>query len=212
MKGKILFSTVAISAFILAGCASNTSRYPASERGGGGGGERAAPAPRAHAAPDPARDRPVVDHNGHPVVDNNNHEVHAPVQQDPRPANDIRNHPTVRTVNYHDVRVTGHWNAYYPAHGWFTAWGESPSFSWNRVSSVTCEAVNVASNEIYPTSGLSSGGWVWSDSTVDTLLGEALDDCDTDPNGARDVSGAVSCVPASPACTPTYNTWVGSVF
>jgi hypothetical protein len=223
-KINFIFSVISVSVFMLSGCATstNSARYPADAGDKGGPGDRggaehaAAPAergggdhqspgahPAAHTVPDQGRQQVVQDHSGHAIVDVHGGNVHAPVFEDKRPIAEIR--ANTRVYGYHDVVVRGDWHTYYPVHGWIGVWN-TPGFAWDRVTEVVCEAVNVNSNgaQTYPASGYTSGGWAWSDATVNQLLGQALDDCDLDPAGAKDANGNNICVAASPACTPTY--------
>jgi hypothetical protein len=106
-----------------------------------------------------------------------------------RPISVIRRDPYV--IRY-DVsyRPRHTWHYYHPTNGWSVTWGLR---SWNVVSTVTCEAANEMTGELYPVVADRST-LAWSDQTVNSVLEQALDNCAYD--GGPDV-----CVPVEPACT-----------
>jgi hypothetical protein len=88
-------------------------------------------------------------------------------------------HPTHDWVRFHDVRG-----------GWWKAWGIT---AWDTVGTVTCEAANESTGELFPVSE-DRDARGWDDDTVNTILDQALDDCYAEANGA-------ACGPATPSCT-----------
>ena len=89
---------------------------------------------------------------------------------------------------YHPVHRWNHLHPYGRA-GWLGVFGIR---SWDRVSTITCEAANQATGELYPVTAQRAG--VWNDPTVDNVLAQALDECAAD-------AGANECVPVQPACS-----------
>ena len=82
------------------------------------------------------------------------------------------------------------WYYYHPTSGWSVTWGLR---SWTPVSTVTCEAANEMTGELYPVVA-DRGTLAWNDQTVDSVLDQALDACAFD-------AGPDICVPVEPACT-----------
>ncbi len=170
---------------------------------------RAAPPPRAAAAPAPRSAAPrsmgahVVPNQGQAMHPQNNppHQVvyhnavtnkderHA-VVVDHRPGHIIARDPHIRIARrgYHPVHEWGH---FHPARGgWFRLWGVG---AWDEVGTVTCEAANESTGELYPVSQDRDGNG-WDDDTVNTILDNALDDCYAEANGSP-------CAPATPSCS-----------
>ena len=87
-----------------------------------------------------------------------------------------------------EYRAAHEWNHFHPRYGWAASWGIG---SWNMVSSVTCEAANEETGELFPVTANNAG---WSDAQVNLVLDQALDECAA-------ASGANVCVPATPACS-----------
>lgn len=81
------------------------------------------------------------------------------------------------------------WGAFHPNGGWFSAWRVN---RWSAISTVTCEAANVQTGELYPVVSHDVRGW--NDANVNAMLDQALDECAMD-------AGEQACVPTSPPCT-----------
>ena len=127
----------------------------------------------------------VVYHNArtgkderHPVI----------VEHRPGHVIDRDRHIRILRRGYHPVRV---WDHYHPVlGGWWRLWGIT---AWDAVGTVTCEAANEVTGELYPVSeDRDANGW--DDPTINTILDQALDDCAQE-------AGDAQCVPATPACT-----------
>ena len=107
-----------------------------------------------------------------------------------RPAHVIDRDPRLRVVHrgYHPTRDWGHFHV---AHGgWWRFWGIAP---WDAVGTVTCEAANEVTGELYPVSqDRDANGW--DDDTVNVILDQALDDCMAE-------AGTAPCAPTTPSCT-----------
>ena len=90
-----------------------------------------------------------------------------------------------------DYHPRHRWNRYRPygRRGWLGVLGVR---SWDRVDTVTCEAANVATGELYPVTAQHEG--TWNDPVVDSVLAQALDECAAD-------AGPNQCVPVQPACS-----------
>ena len=166
-----------------------------------------APAPRPAAAPPhggPARSVAVTvsQHWGQPAhpIKNPPHQVYVHntvanrdeahrVIVDHRPAYVIDHDPHLRVVvrGYHPQHDWGYWH---PAGGWFHVWGIT---AWDHVGTVTCEAANEDTGELFPVSE-DRDQVAWDDGTVNAILDQALDDCMAEANGAQ-------CGPATPSCT-----------
>jgi hypothetical protein len=168
---------------------------------------RAAVAPRgkdagarytgAHVVPHPGQPIHTVNNPPHTVVYHNattkKDEKHV-VVIDHRPAHVIDHDPRIRIVR-RGYRSAHHWEHFHPVTGgWFRLWGIT---AWDTVGTVTCEAANETSGEMYPVSE-DRDGTVWDDGTVNAVLDQALDDCMAE-------AGTAQCAAASPACTfPRY--------
>jgi len=147
--------------------------------------------------------RPVVPHPDRAVhaTDNPPHQViihnqksgrderHA-VIVDHRPGHIIDRDPHLRVIRrgYRPLHDWDHWHL--AAGGWWSAWGIT---SWEPVGTVTCEAANEATGELYPVSQ-DRDNLAWDDATINAVLDQALDDCMRD-------AGGNPCVPTTPACT-----------
>jgi hypothetical protein len=215
MKASYVVALAATAAAVgFTGCATGTTggnREPAQARGehmagggeraGGGGGEAFhggdphPEAPRTHGVP---AGRTIPVRTPHGVVDH-------PVIHDPRPIEHVHNDPHLVRLRRGDnpwvaVHVEGRWNHFYRT-DWLANWRFG--YGWDRVDTVTCEAVNTSNNELFPITG-SHTDWAWSDDTVNQILDEALDYCyATSPKDA-DGNMEGTCVPAEPDCTPAY--------
>jgi hypothetical protein len=119
-----------------------------------------------------------------------NKDEHHAVIVDHRPAHVIDRDPHLRVVarGYHP---THDWGRFHVAHGgWFTRWGIT---AWDTVGTVSCEAVNETTGQLYPVSeDRDTRGW--DDDSVNSILDAALDDCYGEANGA-------TCGPATPSCS-----------
>ncbi len=163
--------------------------------------------PRPAQAPAKAGDRtvahPVVPHPDKPRDPKTNppHEVvihdpktnkdeHHTVVVDRRPTHVVDRDPHIRVVvrGYHPQHD---WGRFHRAHGeWWSLWGIT---AWDTVGTVTCEATNETTGELFPVSE-DRDAKGWDDDSVNTILDQALDDCYAEANGAQ-------CGPATPACS-----------
>jgi hypothetical protein len=226
MKTRILLLVVAI---ISAGCATSSNRYPAAARNGGGGRPESPPAPRNQGPartqgtvmaphPGPIAQAPGRHDGDHPVAVNNPpHQVQINRNEPPRSVVDNRapsgmsHDPHARVmVRNRNFRPIPEWNRYHPVirvgydNAWWGVWGIQ---SWDTVGTVTCEAANASTGELYPvTMERDRNGW--DDPSVDTVLDQALADCSEEAQVEGDAVNP--CVPASPACS--FETWDGSVY
>jgi hypothetical protein len=119
----------------------------------------------------------------------NKDESHA-VVIDHRPAHVIDHDPRVRVVarGYHSK---ANWVRFHRPHGgWWHAWGIT---AWDTVGTVSCEAVNESTGELFPVSQ-DRDATAWDDDSVNAILDAALDDCMAEANGAV-------CGPATPSCS-----------
>jgi hypothetical protein len=119
-----------------------------------------------------------------------NKDEHHAVIVDHRPAHVIDRDPRLRVVvrGYHPAH---NWERFHVARGgWFRAWGIK---AWDEVGTVTCEAVNESNGELYPVSE-DRDARGWDDDTVNVMLDQALDDCNSEAGGAM-------CGPVTPACS-----------
>jgi hypothetical protein len=167
-------------------------------------------APRPAAAPHPAKDAGarsvgihITEHPDRPmhVKDNPPHTVtihdpktnkdeHHAVIIEHRPAHVIDHDPRIRIVA-RGYKPQHDWVRFHRAHGaWFKLWGVG---TWDTVGTVTCEAANEATGELYPVSQ-DRDSRAWDDDSVNTILDQALDDCNADSGGAM-------CGPVTPACS-----------
>jgi hypothetical protein len=163
---------------------------------------RPAVAPRPDAGPrnvgvhiTPHPEQPVHPVNNPPyrvTVHNQraNRDENHPVIVDRRPIHVIDHDPRLRVVRrgYHPVH---NWEHFQVAEtGWWRVWGIS---SWNEVGTVTCEAANEQTGELFPVSE-DRDQRAWDDGTVNAILDQALDDCAAE-------AGESLCVPATPSCS-----------
>jgi hypothetical protein len=87
-------------------------------------------------------------------------------------------------------RTRHDWGQFRPQAGWLSSWGVT---TWGSVGSVTCEAANETTAALYPvTASRAASGW--SDTGVDAVLDQALDECAAETN-------AQQCAPATPSCS-----------
>ncbi len=90
----------------------------------------------------------------------------------------------------HGYRPHHDWEHFHAGRGgWFSLWGIP---SWNVVSTVTCEAANEQTGELYPVTATNVGGW--NDAQVNSVLDQALDECAAE-------AGDQVCAPATPSCS-----------
>jgi hypothetical protein len=164
---------------------------------------RAAAAPKGKEAGARYVGTHVVPHAGQPVHPTNNpphtvvyhnaktnkDENHAVVVEH-RPAHVVYHDPRVRVIR-RGYKPTHNWEHFhYATGGWGHAWGIT---AWTNVGTVTCEAANESTGEMYPVSmDRDTNGW--DDGAVNTILDQALDDCMAE-------AGNSQCAPASPACS-----------
>lgn len=145
----------------------------------------------------------VVPHAGQPVHAKTN-PAHEVIYHDPKTNKDehhvvVVDHRPAHVID-HDSRLRVVVRGYHPSHdwvrfhhprgGWWHAWGIT---AWDSVGTVTCEAANESTGEMYPVSE-DRDARGWDDDTVNTVLDQALDDCFAEANGAQ-------CGPATPACS-----------
>jgi len=152
--------------------------------------------PRAvgvHVVPHPEQPMHATNNPPHQVIIHNavtkKDESH-PVIVERRPAHIIDHDPRLRIVHrgYHPLHNWGHFHE--ARGGWWHMWGIT---AWDTVGTVTCEAANETTGEMYPVSeDRDANGW--DDDTVNAVLDQALDDCQAE-------SGSVACIPVSPSCT-----------
>jgi len=135
------------------------------------------------------RDRGYYHHAPRPAYTRTPPGFHGYIRFDPRPAYVIRNDPRFHvTVRGYHPRHS--WGRYHLSRGrWLNTWGVS---TWADVSSVTCEAINQDTGQMYPVS-MDRDEIGWSGNAVNAVLDQALDDCYADGGGA-------ACAPAQPAC------------
>ena len=188
-----LISTTAVFAIAFGGAAlADNHRTP-----------RAASAPKGKDAGARYVGSHVVPHYDQPVHKTNNppHEViyhdtktnkdeHHVVVVDHRPAHVIDHDSRLRVIvrGYHPAHD---WMRFHRARGgWWHVWGIT---AWDSVGTVTCEAVNETTGEMFPVSE-DRDARGWDDDTVNTVLDQALDDCNAD-------AGAAVCGPATPSCS-----------
>jgi len=146
-----------------------------------------------HVVPHP--DRPMHPKNNppHQVIIHDptrNRDEHHAVVVDHRPPHVIDRDPRLRVVvrGYHPAHD---WVRFHRARGgWWKVWGIT---AWDEVGTVTCEAANESTGDLYPVSE-DRDQTAWDDDTVNTVLDQALDDCMADAGGAV-------CGPVTPACT-----------
>lgn len=134
--------------------------------------------------------RVVVDHRPAPVI---SHDAHVRVM--------------VRHADWHPVH---NWDHFHPVilggyrYAWWGIWGIE---SWDTVGTVTCQASNENTGELYPVT-MERDAAGWDDASVNNILDQALDDCmaeATVPDG-----GVNPCIAATPACT--FESWDGRVY
>lgn len=119
-----------------------------------------------------------------------NRDEHHPVIVEHRPAHVIDRDPHLR-VTVRGYRPQHDWVRFHrPVGGWFRIWGIN---AWDDVGTVTCEATNEQTGELFPVS-MDRDARGWDDDTVNAALDQALDDCYAEANGAP-------CEPVTPACS-----------
>jgi len=146
-----------------------------------------------HVVPHPEQPMHPVNNPPHKViihdVKTNKDENHA-VVVDHRPGHVIDHDPRLRIV-HRGYRPAHDWGRFHRPHGgWWHVWGIT---AWDTVGTVTCEAANESTGELFPVSE-DRDGTAWDDDTVNAVLDQALDDCMAEAGGAV-------CGPATPSCT-----------
>jgi hypothetical protein len=119
-----------------------------------------------------------------------NKDEHHVVVVEHRPPHVIDHDPRLRVTvrGYHPAHD---WVRFHRAHGaWWRAWGIT---AWDTVGTVTCEATNESTGELFPVSQ-DRDARGWDDDTVNVILDQALDDCMAEAGGAP-------CGPVTPACS-----------
>lgn len=193
MKKALLFLGVLTFAYSLPADAAPQGKHPA---------PRPPAAPRgkdagrrvvgAHIVPHPERPVHPTNNPPHQVIYHNaktNKDENHVVIVDHRPGHVIDHDPHIRVIRrgYHSPHS---WEHFHMARGgWWHVWGIT---AWDSVGTVTCEAANETTGELYPVSEDRDEA-AWDDAMVNSVLDQALDDCMAE-------AGAV-CVPATPACT-----------
>jgi hypothetical protein len=220
MKSRFLI-LVAMSALALSSCATEGSRHPAGgPKGGASGGGRPesppanrnqgpprtqgtvvtqhpGPVARPPQASKPTPPHQVVIHDGEPprsVVDNRPPSV---ISRDPHARVMVRAsfHPIPAYARFHPVIRPG------IEFAWWGTWGID---SWDTVGTVTCEATNASTGELYPvTAERDRNGW--DDVSINDLLDQAMDDCSNE--AAATDNGVDPCIPATPSCS--FDSWDG---
>jgi hypothetical protein len=125
---------------------------------------------------------------GHRVYWQNERTNRHPIVYDHRGPDVIRGDRYVHDW-HRGYRAAHDWGHFYPYGGWGAMWGIN---SYAVVSGVTCEAADEQTGELYPVTANSVTGW--SDAAVNSVLGQALDECAA-------YAGPDACVPAQPACS-----------
>jgi hypothetical protein len=146
-----------------------------------------------HIVPHPDRPMHATNNPPHTVIIHNPHtnkdENHV-VVVDHRPVHVIDRDPRIRVIR-RGYRSPHNWEHFHLARGgWWHTWGIA---SWDTVGTVTCEAANEATGELFPVSE-DRDEVVWDDGAVNAILDQALDDCMAESGGAQ-------CAPATPACS-----------
>jgi hypothetical protein len=147
----------------------------------------------AHVVSRPAWPVHIINNPPHRVIYHNartNRDESHVVVIDRRPARVIDRDPHVRVI-HRGYRSPHHWEHFHPIRGgWEYIWGIP---TWAMVGTVTCEAANESTGELYPVSE-DRDEIGWNDPLVNSVLDQALDDCMAE-------AGPSQCVPATPACT-----------
>jgi hypothetical protein len=102
--------------------------------------------------------------------------VRTPVFHDPRGHGDIRRDPHVVRFDHTNWHAVGHWDRWYRA-DWGGYWRVT---DWNAIRTVTCEAVNTQTQELFPVSETRADSWFWNTTLVNNVAGRALDECMTE--------------------------------
>jgi hypothetical protein len=147
----------------------------------------------AHIVPHPDQPPHPINNPPHQVIIHDpkaNRDEHHDVIVDHRPPQVIDRDPRLRVVvrGYHSSRD---WTRFHrPRGGWWKLWGIA---AWDTVGTVTCEAANEISGELFPVS-MDRDARGWDDDSVNAILDQALDDCMTESDGG-------GCIAATPPCT-----------
>jgi len=140
-----------------------THREPAQR--GRGGGERE---PRARGIPQHGSEHHIGRRGEVPV--------HHQVFHESRSLGDIRRDPHIVQFDHVGWRPVGHWDNWYRS-DWAVFWRVT---DWNSIRSVTCEAVNNDTSELYPVTEVRADSWFWNSNLVNNVAARALDECVSD--------------------------------
>ena len=146
-----------------------------------------------HIVPHPDRPAHATNNPPHTVIIHNTHtnkdENHV-VVVDHRPGHVVDHDPRLRVIR-RGYRSPHNWEHFHVARGgWWHLWGIT---NWDNVGTVTCEAANETTGELFPVSEDHDEA-AWDDGVVNTVLDQALDDCMAE-------SGGAPCAPATPSCS-----------
>ena len=146
-----------------------------------------------HAVPHPGEPVHVKNNPPHQVTVRNTKsgkDEYHPIIIEHRPPHVVDRDPHLRVAR-RGYRAAHDWGHFHVARGgWWRFWGIG---AWDAVGTVTCEAANEATGELYPVSqDRDANGW--DDDTVNAILDQALDDCVAE-------AGTAPCAPATPSCS-----------
>lgn len=158
--------------------AAKSVRTPAQRRGGGGrgGGE-----PRARGIPQFGSEHHMGGGRGGVPV---RHQVF----HEARPLGDIRRDPHLVMFDHVGWRPVGNWNMWYRS-DWGVFWRVT---DWTAIRSVTCEAVNSDTGDLFPVTEVRADSWYWNTGLVNNVAARALDECvaeDGNPEACTLVDG-----------------------
>jgi hypothetical protein len=146
-----------------------------------------------HVVPHPDRPMHPTTNSPHQIIIHNtvtNKDENHVVIVDHRPAHIVGHDARIR-VSVRGYHPQHNWGYYHVARGgWFHLWGIT---AWDNVGTVTCEAANETTGELYPVT-MDRDAHGWDDDGVNVVLDNALDDCFAEANGAQ-------CTPATPSCS-----------
>lgn len=98
--------------------------------------------------------------------------MHTQVFVDRRTHAEIRRDPHVVVFNHVGYRPAHAWNHWY--RDWGVYWRVN---DWAEIRTVTCEAVNNQTEQLYPVTETRADSWVWNSTIVNDVAGRALDEC-----------------------------------
>jgi hypothetical protein len=157
------------------------------------GKEAGARAVGIHVVPHPGQPVHATNNPPHTVIIHNtitNKDENHVVVVDHRPGHVVDHDPHLRVI-HRGYRSPHNWAHFHVARGgWWHLWGIN---NWDNVGTVTCEAANEQTGELFPVSE-DRDERAWDDDTVNSILDQALDDCFAEANGAQ-------CSPATPSCS-----------